>query len=74
MSKKGEKELLRERILHLLLDHTLQGARAVGRVVALVGEPGTCRIVQLQEGPDPLKAVAAFTGELRRAIDGRADA
>lgn len=32
------------------------------------------RIVQLQEGPDPISAVAAFTGELRQAIDGQSAA
>ena len=41
-------DLLGQRVLHLLLDHALQGPRAVGRVVALVGEPRARRVVQLQ--------------------------
>jgi len=47
--------------------HPAQASR-VARVAdgVIVGS----RFVQFQEGPDPLKAVAAFAGELRRAIDG----
>src|ERR1700677_492652 len=34
----GEQHL-RQRVLHPFLDHALQGARAVGRIVPLVGQP-----------------------------------
>jgi hypothetical protein len=39
---------LGQRILQRLLDHPLQRARAIDRVVALVGQPGPRRLVELQ--------------------------
>ena len=39
---------LGERVLHRLLDHALQRPRAVGRVVALVGEPVARRRIELE--------------------------
>src|SRR5690606_5272278 len=41
-------DLLGQRVLHVFLDHALQGPRAIGRVVALVAEPGLGVFVQIQ--------------------------
>src|SRR5919198_2198286 len=46
-------DLLGKRILHMFLDHALQGPRAVGRIIAEVGEPGARRFVEL-DGDLPL--------------------
>ena len=39
ISDPAGENLLGEAILHLALDHPLQRPRAIGRIVALVGEP-----------------------------------
>jgi hypothetical protein len=44
----ASEHLLGKRVLDIALDHALQRAGAIGRVVALVGEPRARVIVQLQ--------------------------
>ena len=41
-------DLVGQRVLHLALDDALQRPRAVDRVVALVGQPGARRLVEVE--------------------------
>ena len=43
----GQKQQLRERILQTALDHAFQRTRAIDRIVAGIGEPGSRPVVEL---------------------------
>ena len=61
-------DLVGERVLHLALDDALQRPRAVDRVVALLGEPGPRRLVEVERD---LAVVEELLQPLQLDVDDR---